>query len=284
MVIYVDILIFINTVVNFILITLTSKLTGYNIRLFKKILSALISALFSLYIFLPTQNILIDVLVRLTCSFLTVIIAFGFGNLKKYLINTSMFFVVSFIFAGLMAGIYMLFTPNGMTVAGGIVYFDISPLVLITASLIYYVLSLVIKYITKRSCNNATRCEVTLYTNSEKQKTTVMFDTGHSIKDTYGDSEVLIIDRDLAVKLFGANDTIEMLSLKAPQNTDNYMGFRLVPIDTVSGSKLLPAVKLKKAEFFHNNKIKTILSPLAVISDCILGEDYSCISAPINFE
>lgn len=276
MVVYVDVLIFLNTIVDYLLLCLTERLTGYNARMWRKVLSAFTASLFSLYIFLPTMQFIIDILVRLLCSFTTILVCFGFGSLKKFVVNSCSFFIISFVYAGVMMGIYMLFTPNKMMVGGGIVYFDISPLVLITASFLFYLGMVFVKKITKRNCETAERCEVTLATESTKTNTMAMLDTGHSLGDAYGDNLMIIIDRDTAVKLFGAENTVRLLSFD--QNAVS--GFRLVPVKTVSGDKLLPAVKLLSAKFKIANLSKTVSSPIAVISDGVLGDDYSVIAPP----
>lgn len=280
MVIYVDVLIFLNTVVDFLLIKLTSKMTGYTLRSWRAVLGALAAALFSLSVFLPQLPVLPEIGIRLAASVAGVAIAFGFGSLKKFTVNLLLFYAVSFVYAGLMMGIYMMFQPCVMSINNGIVYFDISALTLITASLAFYIIMTVAKKLIKRNSGSADRCSVVLSCCGKAITADAMVDTGHSLYDAFDGSTVLIIDRGSAKKLFGEQNTELMLSLLPPDDERLRLKFRLSPVRTVSGEKLMPAVKIDKAVIKDGSKEYITEHPVAVISGGDLGSDYSVIVPP----
>ena len=284
MIVYVDILLFLNTVVDFIILSTTCVLTKINVKLWRKIVASLFSALFSLYIFLPPLGFWLGLLLRLSSSLTAVLTTFGFKNVRRILRCSAIFYGVSFIYAGGMAGVWMLFKPQNISMNNGIVYFDVSPLLLITFSFIFYVLITVIKKLTGREADSATRVVVSLMFEKQTVQTTAMIDTGHTLTDSFGNSEIVIIDKLTAQTLFGVNNTSLMISLEPPEDELKRF-FRLMPIKTVSGESIMPAVKIDRMKVTYKKKTFNISNPVAVISDGILGDDYSVVVSPtvLNF-
>ena len=284
MIVYVDILLFLNTVVDFIIITATCVLTRIEVKLWRKIAAAVLSALFSLYIFLPPLGFWVGLLLRLSASITAVLTAFGFKNVRRFIRCSAVFYGVSFIYAGGMAGIWMLFKPENMSMNNGIVYFDVSPLLLITFSFIFYVIITVIKKLVGRESDLAERITVNLNFQKKSVQTTAMVDTGHTLTDSFGNSEIVIIDKVTAQELFGENNTSLMISLEPPGEEVRHF-FRLLPIKTVSGESVMPAVKIDRIKVTYKKKTFVITKPITVISDLKLGDDYSVVVSPtvLNF-
>ena len=77
MVIYIDVLLFVNAIVNYAILMTAEKLLKRDIRLYRMILCSVIGALFSLTIFIqPDSRILLWVL-KLLISFIITLIVFG---------------------------------------------------------------------------------------------------------------------------------------------------------------------------------------------------------------
>ena len=77
MVIYIDVLLFVNAIVNYAILMTAEKLLKRDIRLYRMILGYVIGALFSLTIFIqPDSRILLWVL-KLLISFIITLIVFG---------------------------------------------------------------------------------------------------------------------------------------------------------------------------------------------------------------
>lgn len=280
MVVYVDILLFLNTVVDFLILSVAAALSHSNLKLWRKTVAAFASALFSLYIFLPSQIFAVELLLRLMSSAVAVLIGFGFGNVRRFSRNLIIFYAVSFIYAGLMAGIWMLWEPQKMSVNNGVVYFDISPLLLITLSFVFYVIIVVFKKLTGREAQYAGRCSVTLHYGKISAEKQAMIDSGHTLTDAFGNSAVIVIDRETSIQMLGENDTTALLAMAPPTSRETALRFRLIPVKTISGEKLLPAVKIDRAEVLEAHRTFILHKPIAVLSDGVLGDDYSVIISP----
>ncbi len=280
MIIYVDVLLFINLIIDYLLLSVTQKFAQFNPRFFRKLLAAFVSSLFSLYIFLPPQPTVIEILMRLISSSVTVMICFGFQNARLFLRRLFIFFAASFVYAGLMAGVWMLLKPSLMSINNGIVYFDISPIWLIAASLLFYIAIVLIKKLTGKQAEFAKRCEVTLTFGENTVKAYAMVDSGHSLNDAFSGGTVMIIDKRLSVGLFGENDTDSMMTANVPQSQEVVKRFRLIPANTVTGEKMLPAVRIDSADILNGKQTHRLIKPTAVISNTCISDDCSVIIPP----
>lgn len=276
MVIYVDVLIFINFIIDYLLLKLVSKLLKCSAKMWRFLLAAFVSSLFSLYIFLPQQSFLIELLLRLLCSVVTVLICFGLKNIKYYLRTLSLFYAVSFIFAGVIMCLQMIRPSDNVSVNNGVVYFDISPVLLIVLSFVIYLVIALIKKLTSKTAENADRYTVELTFGERMVKTDAIADSGHSLKDAFGDSLMLLIDKKTAAELFGDTEVETMLALIPPGSEQLKRRFRLVPLKTVSGEKMLPGVKIDHIKIFDRENT-AFDHPVAVISNEKLGDDFSAI-------
>ena len=280
MVIYVDVLIFINTVIDFLLLTLAGTLSSTKPRFLRKLIASIVSALFSLYIFLPPQPTVIEILMRLVSSSVAVAICFGYINTRSYLRRLFTFFAVSFIYAGLMAGIVMLLNPSVMSMNNGVVYFNISPIWLISLSLLFYIAIVLIKKLTGRQSECAKECDIEFFINDKTCRARAMVDSGHTLNDAFSDSTVIIVDKSIAETLFGKSDTECMLSVQTPATSEISRRFRILPVNTVSGERLLPAVKIDNATVHNNSTVIKLNKPILVISNQILSDGYTSIISP----
>lgn len=277
MVIYVDVLIFLNTVVNYLLINLTSFVLKKKVKVSKEVIASFVGALFSLYIFIPTQSFVIEMIMRVLPVTLITLICYGYKSFKAFLREIVLFYAISFIYAGMMMGAYMLFKPQRLSINNGIVYFDISPLVLITASLIFYIFFCFLKKLSERKSQYADRCEIIIINQDVEINTTAMLDSGHSLKDLYGDSLVFIINRKTSEKLFGVQETKALLELEPPKEQKQKECYRLLPVNTVSGQALMPGIKVSKLKVYIKDNTIDFDQPIAVVSGDSLGDDFSVI-------
>ena len=77
MVIYIDVLLFINTIINYAILITTERLLKRNCRLYRILLGAFTGALFSLFIFVDSDSRLLLFLLRVLSSALLTLITFG---------------------------------------------------------------------------------------------------------------------------------------------------------------------------------------------------------------
>ena len=155
MVIYIDVLLFVNAIVNYAILMTAEKLLKRDIRLYRMILGSVIGALFSLTIFIqPDSRILLWALKLLT-SFIITLIVFGWRSrrevFRSFLCNTT----VSVVYCGAYILFYQLFKPPNMVIVNDVLYLQVNPLWLTALTAVIYIIVLIIyKLFYERMCED----------------------------------------------------------------------------------------------------------------------------------
>ena len=259
MTVYADILIGVNILINFLLLMLTGKICKSGYKTWRIVLAAFLGGVFSLYIFLPPHHILIELAVRILISLLITFIAFGFYNLKAFIKTAFSFLCCNMLFGGIVLAVFSIFKPYGIIVNNGMVYFNISPILLISTTLISYFLITLISRFTKQNGNTQHLFKIEIYYNQIKIDALCLLDTGNSLTDTLSDRPVILINKAIANKLLKQELNLHTVT------QSKVRGFRVIPYRSVENSGLLPAFKCDYVKI-NNKKI------------------YSCIIAVTNTE
>lgn len=279
MVIYVDVLLFINIILDYLLLSLVSRLTGCDIPNIRKVIASLIASMFSLYIFLPDLSIILQFLLNIFSAVVIVFAAFGYKNTKRFLRCLFTFYSVTLLYGGFMSAVWMLFKPRGMSVNNGVVYFDISPLVLIAVSIVFYVVFVLFGKVTKKNATSARRCSVTLNFHKKSAVGIAMVDTGHTLSDMFGYSVMIIADRSIGVELFG-NQVEQVMRLECPSDDNIAKRFRVCMVKTVSGEQLLGSIMIDTAEIYSEGKTFRLIKPVIVLTETQIDDECSLIIPP----
>ena len=78
MVVYADILVILNLIVDYFLLSATAAILRVKVPVFRQLASAVVGALSSLYIFAPDFSIFVDLILRAAVCSVMVLCAFGF--------------------------------------------------------------------------------------------------------------------------------------------------------------------------------------------------------------
>ena len=138
--IYADVLVILNTYVNFALLRLTALIDKSKVRRLRIFLGALLGGFYSLIILCENIGDFTIFLSKAVVSVLMVLIAFGFDSLKGFLRSFAVFFGVSFGFAGLMLALWLFAAPNSMVFNNGTVYFNFDTMTLLILTALSYAL------------------------------------------------------------------------------------------------------------------------------------------------
>ncbi len=258
MVIYIDVLILLNFIIDYLIIQLASHITNTRVKIYRIISSAFIASLFSLVILLPEYGILFELLTVIISGSLITLLAFGF---KKFLKNFIAFIGVNIIFNGLMTTVWTLFKPKGMILNNSVTYFNISPTIFILSTVVFYLLIRIAGLILKKFSPYAKRCILKIKNNSKTVEITALVDTGNSICDPYTNRQVIITDKQTARLIF---DDID--------NTPEF----LLPVATVGGNSLIPAYVCKSVQVNNGNNFTALIA----VTEHNFSNDYKAIVNP----
>lgn len=261
MTVYVDVLIFLNAVVDYLLINLSSAITGNKINPVRHVVTSIAASVFSLAIFLPYLGVVLELLIRISSAIVICLIGYGYRNFRTFIKNYFAFLTVSIIFNGIMSAVWFVFKPQGMVLNNSVVYFNISALEMILISVVSYLIIRLVLSIIRRASPYARRCKIKLHHEGRFVEVTGIIDTGNSLKDVYFGRQVIIVDKSIALQLFGELGDKNKL---------------LLPYKTVDGKGTVSAYPCKKA-YINNSDTGTVL--VAVANEAIDG-DFKAIVNP----
>lgn len=269
MVVYADVLVTLNFIVDYFLIKLTAKIAGSSYKTYRILLGSAFGGLSSLYIFLPSVNMLLDIVLKLACALLVTIITFGFKNWKAYFRSSVTFFVVSFGFAGVMLALWHIARPYGMVIKNSVVYFDISPVALIAFSVAAYFITALLRHFLSRNEKQNDTCKIEFFIGDKSVNATALIDSGNSLSDAFGMSEIIIADKKISDCL--------LRDMKEGERSRRY---RAIPCSTVSGTEILDGYRVDRAYITASGKKSEIYRPIIAISKTKMANEIDAIINP----
>lgn len=262
MVVYADILILVNFVVDYFLLLFTSKLLHKKTRVLRLIASAAAGGFFSLYIFLPQKNFLLETAAHILMCGIMCFIAFKMRDFKDFLRSAVFLFGVNFAYSGAMIAVWYLFKPNGMVINNSVIYFNVSPVFLIVFSVVGYFAVTVLRRIIAKTFPQNVKCGVTLCCFDKSLNLCGIADTGNSVKDAFGLSEIFITEPRTIDTLLGTDKTSEQCTTR----------YRAIPCNTVTGSEILDGYRIDKAVVIYNNRKFYFKNPVLAASRVALDD------------
>lgn len=220
LIVYVDVLIVLNTLVNYFILLGVRKITrAYTVR-WRIAVGALSAGFSSLLIFIEDYGFLMTFLKILT-AVITIAITFGIKPYKHFLKRLFLLFVITFIFGGFVLAVYIFFDKDIMIYSNGIVYFDMSMTFLVICSVISYLIITIITKITDKKAPVNNEYTITIQNNGQSVTCMALMDTGNNLCDPFSGYPVIMADKSIFSQLFREEK------------------IRLIPISTVNGDSLI---------------------------------------------
>ena len=195
---------------------------------------------YSLCIFLPELPTAVSVALRAAFLLAVTLCVFGFGNKKRFFRLFACLCAVSFLFAGAVLGIWLVFKPRGLVIRNSGVYLDIGflPLVLFSAA-IYLTVTVFMRFFSRSTRDNCA-CTVSVQCNDKTLSLKGIIDTGNTLTDSFTGKSVSIVDRATAFLLFDEKTAECIFTGNLPE------GMHLTVSNTVGGEGLLPVFTAEK--------------------------------------
>lgn len=227
--VYVDVLIFLNIIIDFFI--LLSLKTVFNIDVTNKrlVISSIIISIFSLLALIPQINFILNIIINILTAAASVFIGFGKCSIANFIKRVCVFFAINFIFAGIMIAIYMLFKPSRLAIINNVVYFDISPLLLIILTLCCYIILYIFKRIAGKQGVMEKIYRVHIKVNDKSYSFFGKVDTGCDVKEPFSGAPVIIVEKSVF------NDL----------KIDDY-NYRIIPFSSLGGEGILNGIKAQE--------------------------------------
>lgn len=277
-VVYADILIVVNTYVNYALLRVSALICRKKVSSFRLALASLFGSAYSFIIFAPSISEFVIAFSRIAFAAVIVLVAFKINGKKDFFRLFGCFFLVSFVFAGMMFALQMLFSPGAMLYNNSVVYFNIDALTLaVFTALCYLILKIITRFISFKAPRN-TVYEIEFEICSVIFKESAFLDTGNSLKEPFSSFPVIVcFDK---IKSINKPET----TLSDLANTSE-IGIRIVPCTSLGG---YTALKALRPERLHIKGIETDFTTdevyIALSQTPIHGGDYSALLGASVFE
>jgi len=226
--IYIDVLVGVNLFINYFLLLAVSKFLSIPVKRLRVFAAAALGAVYSLTILLPEVNLFLSFIMKLFMAATIVLVAYPFHGLKQLLRQLAAFYIMSFAFAGFMLALWFFIAPQGLIINNSVVYFNISPFLLIILTVICYVVIRVINRLTGRQAPDQIFCRIKIDHDGKSVSCMAKVDTGNSLTEPFSNYPVVVVYE-------------QCVAILVPGESSGKI--RLVPFQAVSGSGLLPAFK-----------------------------------------
>lgn len=246
-VVYIDVLFLVNYVINYLLLLTTKKICKNSAKPWRISLGALIGSLYAVLVFFPYLTIYYTIFAKLLFSIILIAISFPITKWREFLRTILIFYVVNFMFAGAVYGIFY-FTDIGpyigAAVSNGVFYFDI-PLktLLIATGASYVIISIACRiYASKMAAGKL--YDICIFYRGNSTDVHALLDTGNSLFDPISGQPVIIVEFDSIKNLFPS----DIVGIFSKHKNDDINLFRMVMSDTCTGVafRLVPFCSLGK--------------------------------------
>lgn len=220
MTVYIDVLLGVNLLVDYMLLSAVAAMHRVQVSLFRKLWGGGVMALSSLSILLPPFGAIGSLFWGAATALLGVWCTFGRMGPVTYLRLTVTLYAVTFAYGGVMVALSEWLHPDFLAVGNAAVYWDVSPLLLTATTLLFYGVLWVCRRCLRPHNGGESMIQLSLQTDKGTLAVSGKVDTGFTLTDPYSDRPLILLSPRLAEKT-------------------GYSPAFLLPCQTVQGSGLL---------------------------------------------
>lgn len=235
MVIYADVLIILNTYINFILLRLSAYFIREKVSRLRLFFGAFFGGVYSLVIFVDGMPTWLSFFLKLAVCGIIVVISFKQHNFKTFLRSFLSFFFVSFVFAGLMLALWMVISPATMMYSNGTVYFGFDTMTLLVIASVCYGVIRIIYFFIEKKADKGSLYYIEIHVLDEVVECRALLDSGNSLKDYFTSLPVILV----------SEEKLKNILIK-DEKTQKNLKLRLIPFSTVGGEGVITVFRPEK--------------------------------------
>ncbi len=269
-VVYVDVLIVINWIIDYILLSATACVLRIITSKKRMLFAAFLGGVSGCLILLPPLSVTISLLLKLFCAVVLTVTAFPWRSVKSLVKTTTVFFIISALFSGILSGIWLSTSGEMFQVRNGVVYFSVTPLLLaVLAGVSYVMVRIYDRFTRKRAPQN---CEYTLFLelNGRFCSCRALLDTGLHLSEPFSGKPVIIVERSVLSSLV-EKPLWEALGLQETMGAGTANGVRVIPYRALGNEGLLPAFSPSAVQIKTPGKAKRDITGVYVAATDDLG-------------
>ncbi|MEG2053904.1 MAG: sigma-E processing peptidase SpoIIGA [Oscillospiraceae bacterium] len=240
-VVYLDVLLIINLILDYLILLCIKLLTGDLTSRWRLFAGAVVAAITSLIIIAPRLNIYLNFLYKILTALLIVSVSFKFFGYKMFIKKVIWFLILNLSLAGAVT-LYMVYVNSkNIEVNNFVLYLDISPLTLLFCVMtVYIIIKILVLLFGTPKKEGIYKFEIIF--NGTKINTNIFWDTGFRLCDTFTQKPVLMLD----VKCLNEEERKKITEYKKGHSEKENEKLRFLFVKTVNGESVIPCTTAQK--------------------------------------
>ena len=240
-VIYLDVLIAVNWAIDYLLLSATARILRLVPKGWRLVLGGFMGAISACLIFLTNAPTLLILVLHFACACILIKVTFPFSKVSVFLKQVLVFYVSSALFSGIVSALWSLVKSEMFYACNGVVYFDISPLLLTFFAVISYAVIRVYEYITRRKAPHGYEYCLHIDDGNGVCECRALYDTGMHLTEPFSGKPVVIVEQALIEPYLSVELREVLRCTTVPNAASIYTRVRLIPYHSLGSGGLLPA-------------------------------------------
>ncbi|MFA9398073.1 MAG: sigma-E processing peptidase SpoIIGA [Clostridiaceae bacterium] len=271
MVIYLDVILFENFIVDFFLILLTGQITKLEIKYKNIFLASIIGSIYVLSIIYENLNFLTKMPFKIIIVLLMISIAFRNCELKLKIKTSLVYVLLSMALAGLCF-FFKCSSIDNIYYFENLKKFSFKGLVL-ALMLVYVFIVKLVCFIKQRVCNNKLIYDIEVITEKEELKFKAFLDTGNNLTEPVTNLPVIIVDKKILNKFELDKEDLVKIPFKDVSGEGFLTAFkpkyiRIITKDRIYKEKAF--IAMNKCDMDKNNEFQGLISLRILIDGGII--------------
>lgn len=240
-IIYLDILIAVNLVIDYLLLSATSRILRLTPKRWRLLLGGMLGAVSSCLIFLTRAPTLLILVLHFVSACILIKATFPFSKVSVFLKQVLILYVISALFSGLVSALWSLTKSEAFYAYNGIVYFDISPLMLTTFAVISYATIRLYEHITRKRAPHGHTFLLRIDDGNGVCECRALYDTGMHLTEPFSGKPVVIVEEAVMEPYLCEEDKKVLCFAQLPSDGKHMRRMRVIPYRSLGTDGLLPA-------------------------------------------
>ncbi len=270
MAIYLDIIFFENTLMNYIILYATGFVQKRKMKNLKLIISSIIGAIYAIISYLNLIPIYSTPFMKILLSSIMIYVAFNNENIKQMIKNLLLFYLTSFVIGGCALALLYMISPQNIHFQNGVLVGTYPMKVTLISGIVGF---LIIQYsfsLNKRQMKiKDLLCDLEIAINNQKVKMKGYIDSGNTLKDPLSKKPVIIVEKNIIEKI---------VDVEKLMGGDENLKIRLIPFKSIGKQNgMLIGIKPQYIKIKYNeNQVKTN-NVIVGIYDKKISKNYSAL-------
>lgn len=258
--IYLDIILFENLCMNYIILFATGIVMKRNIKHTKIIIASLIGSVYAIIIYLNITKLASNIIMKIILSIIMVWLSFAEPKFKILLRDVLMFYLISFVFGGCSFALIYFISPENVKINNGVLVGLYPIKVTLLAGVVAFIIIQIAFRITKNKLSTTDMmCVVEVEINNRKKRIKTLVDSGNMLKDPINGYPVIVVEENaiediLPKELIKAVKSVQGGEISGLEN-EFISKIRLIPFASLGKQNgMLVGIKVERIKIIFKEK------------------------------